>query len=102
MPSPVDKRIRSYASLVLVGVLVLAVLWNQHDGLPARQRETCAAINEVKSTLVSYIDQQLNRAAKSLPTIEYYKQHPVELGRQLAAIERQRQATHEAFAPTSC
>ena len=85
--------------MVLLGVLLF---YNNHSGLLARQADTCAAINEVKAQLVSYIDQQISRSQKSLPTVEYYQRHPVELGRALANLERQRTATHEAFAPTSC
>lgn len=87
----------------VLGLMLAAVLYyNSHAGLIARQHETCDAVNEVKATLVLYIDQQLARSAKSLPTIDYYRDHPVELGRALANLERQRTATHEAFAPTSC
>lgn len=85
-----------------MGVLCVVFLLSQRMGIAARQTETCDAVNEVKVALVSYIDQQLNRSAKSLPTIDYYKRHPVELGRALANLERQRQATHEAFATSSC
>lgn len=91
-----------YRTWIVVGALVLMLVLSQRSGVAARQVETCQAINEVKAALVTYIDQQLDRSAKSLPTIDYYKRHPVELGRALANLERQRQATHEAFAPTSC
>lgn len=91
-----------YRTWIAVAVLCVVFLLSQRMGLAARQTETCEAVNEVKAALVTYVDQQLNRAAKSLPTIDYYHRHPVELGRQLAALERQRQSTHEAFAPTSC
>jgi len=87
----------------VLGVLFMALLvYNNHAGLIARQNETCDAVNEVQAALVTYVDQQISRSAKSLPTIDYYKRHPVELGRALSNLERQRQATHQAFAPTSC
>lgn len=84
---------------VVLGVLMI---YNQRAGNQARIYENCQAINDVKAALVTYVDQQIARSAKSLPTIDYYKRHPVELGRALANLERQRTATHEAFAPTSC
>ncbi len=87
---------------MLIAALVVLLVYNHRSGLWARQTETCDAVNEVKMALVSYIDQQLARSAKSLPTIEYYRNHPVELGRALSNLERQRVATHEAFAPTDC
>lgn len=87
---------------LLIGGLFVLMFVSQRTGLAARQFETCEAINETKAALVLYIDQQIDRSSKSLPTIDYYKTHPVELGRALANLQRQRQATHEAFAPTSC
>lgn len=87
---------------LILGALVSVFIYSLTQGLAARQSETCDAVNEVKAQLVSYIDAQLIRSAKALPTIDYYKQHPVELGRALANLSEQREATHLAFAPTSC
>lgn len=91
-----------YRTWGIVVALIVMLIFSQRSGVSARQVETCQAINEVKAALVTYIDQQLDRSARALPTIAYYQDHPVELGRALANLERQRQATHEAFAPTSC
>ena len=89
----------TWGLIILVGIVLL---WSQHAGTAARQRDTCHQVNDLKTALIAYVDNQLDRAAKSLPTVGYYRQHPVELGRQLAAINRQRAATREAFAPSSC
>lgn len=86
----------------LILLLGIILLWSQHAGTVARQRDTCNQVNALKLALIGYVDNQLDRSAKSLPTVGYYRQHPVELGRQLAAINRQRIATHDAFAPSSC
>lgn len=93
---------RRWSTLALVGLLGLLLVYNNHSGLLARQTETCEAVNQVKASLTSYIEQQLSRSAKSLPTIDYYKRHPVELGRALANLAEQREQTRQAFAPTSC
>lgn len=95
-------NLSKYRTWLVVLGLVLLLVASQRSGIVARQQANCEAINEVKATLVTYVDQQIDRSSKSLPTIEYYKNHPVELGRALANLERQRQATHEAFAPSSC
>lgn len=93
---------RKYVTPALIVILGLLLFYNNHSGSLARQERNCDAINEVKAQLVSYIDQQIARSSKSLPTVDYYRRHPVELGKALASLERQRSATHEAFAPTSC
>lgn len=93
---------RGALTAALFAALFLILLYNQRAGLQARQSETCAAINETKAALVAYIDQQLDRSLRSLPTIDYYRRHPVELGKALSDLQEQREQTHEAFAPTSC
>lgn len=93
---------RTYAMFGVVCVLTLLLFYNQRAGLAARQVETCKAINETKLALVSYIDKQIERSQRSLPTIEYYRNHPVELGKALSQMNEQRTQTHEAFAPTDC
>lgn len=93
---------RQYATVALVVFLAALLIVNQRTGLSARQRQTCEAINQTKAALVNYIDQQIARSSRSLPTIQYYKKHPVELGRALADLQRQREETHLAFAQTNC
>lgn len=94
--------IRRWLTPVVVTLLFAILLYNQQAGLQARQRETCQAINETKAALVVYIDQQISRSIKSLSSIDYYRRHPVELGKALRNLELQRQQTHEAFAPSDC
>jgi hypothetical protein len=93
---------RSALTLGLIVLLLGLLWWNNHAGLNAKQQQNCQAINNERQAILNYIDQQLDRAEKSLPTIGYYKQHPVELGRQLAAINLQRQDAAKAFAQVSC
>ena len=100
---------RSLVVYALIILLAVGLLYGQREGNQARIREVqrislenCESVNKVKLTLSTYINQQISRSARSLPTIDYYRRHPVELGRALANIERQRQATNKAFAPTPC
>ena len=102
-----DNRI--LVKTVIFSTLLLILFYNQHSGLQARQRETraaleytCSSVNQQRSALVAYINQQLDRAEKSIPTLNYYQHHPVELGRALANISRQRRETQRAVAPLDC
>ena len=86
----------------LIIVLIGVVIYGQRSGPAAQSHSTCVAVNQVKDAIRSYVNNQLDRAEKSIPTISYYINHPVELGRQLAEINRQRAATNEAFVDSSC
>lgn len=85
-------------SLLLVG----AVFYNQHLGTVAQARNTCERLNTANSTLSDYILDQIDRSEKSLPTIEYYQNHPDELSQALTNIRKQRADTIKAFAPVKC
>ena len=93
---------RSWATWGCILLVAAILLYNQRLGLAARTLETCETVNEVKATLVVYINQQIDRSQRSIPTIAYYQDHPVELGRALANLQEQRRQTSEAFAPTDC
>ena len=89
--------------------LALILLYNQHSGNQARIRDTrqtqldmCGALNAERESLRDYIGGQIDRAEKSIPTLNYYQHHPVELGRALANMARQRKETQRAFAPLEC
>lgn len=93
----------------LVIVLAVVLLYNQHSGNQARIRdannsvtETCRAVNLERGALREYIGQQIDRAEKSLPTLNYYQHHPVELGRALSNLANQRRETNRAFKPLDC
>lgn len=100
---------RTAITITLVCALVVVFVYSQRDGTAARDRaqadqarENCEAINEVKAALVKYIGAQLDRSARSLPTIDYYRNHPVELGKALANLQQQREETAVAFAEKEC
>lgn len=98
--SDLDHRL--LVKTVVFSALIAVVWWTGHSGVAVQSQRNCEAINQSNAVLEHYIEQQINRAVDSLPTIEYYKQHPVELGRQLRNLEEQRAATREAFAPRPC
>lgn len=62
----------------------------------------CVKLNESNRTLKDYILDQIARSEKSLPTVEYYKEHPDELEDALKNIKRQRADTINAFSPVPC
>lgn len=99
------------SALTAAAVIVLAcvLLYNGKNGAPARAErseslavEVCQENNAVKAALRDYIIEQIDRSQRSLPTIEYYQNHPVELGKALANIRAQRDDTRTAFAPKPC
>ena len=88
---------QNWATVGAVILLLFVLAWGQRSGIPAKQRENaeqtvevCRAVNEVTVTLRTYILQQIKRSERTLPTLEYYKNRPVELGRALANITRQK------------
>lgn len=100
---------QSWQTAAAVVALLLVMAWGQRQGTPATARdaetqsqEVCVAVNSVKLQLRAYILQQIARSEKTIPTLEYYKNRPVELGRALANIETQRRQTNDAFVETPC
>lgn len=100
---------RTFTMWGLLVILALILLYNQHSGNQARIRDTkqtqiemCQALNAQRKSLTDYIESQIDRAEKSIPTLNYYQHHPVELGRALANMARQRKETQRAFGPLEC
>ena len=100
---------RSVLMWGLVVILALILLYNQRSGNQARIRDTkqsqidlCLAQNSERSALRDYISAQIDRAEKSIPTLNYYQHHPVELGRALSNLASQRAETRRVFAPIPC
>ena len=102
MEATSPQRVRQYLTWLLICVGLVVVIYGQRSGVQAKQHDTCVQVNQIKEAIRSYVDNQLDRSVKSLPTIGYYRDHPVELGRQLAEINRQREATQAAFVDGSC
>ncbi len=55
---------------------------------------TCSQVQDIKAQ----IEVSLHRSRHSLPTIGYYKNHPIELAKALAQVSR----TIEDFQPKHC
>lgn len=100
---------RSKSTTIALLALLAALVYGQVRGTPAQSRqavdkttEVCVAVNQMKAAWVEYVDKQIGRAKKTLPTIDYYRKHPVELGKQLALLDRQKNELHRKFAPDEC
>lgn len=90
-----------FAVAVAVAVLAVRSAVQQHHADRAATREALVAehVDCVRiEALKGVVRTQLRRALETLPTITYYKQHPVELGRQEALIQRELRD----FAPSDC
>src|SRR6187401_2719542 len=105
MPLLIDKG-RPWATTAALIALLAVLVYGQLNGVPAQSRDAvgkttdvCQAVNELKDGFHKFVDAQLDRAAKSLPTIDYYRSHPVELGRQLALLKQQHEDIHVVVAP---
>lgn len=97
-----DLNHRIFVKTIIFSFLLMALYWNQSHGLHQRAIENCQAINADRVALRNYIDQQLDRAETTLPTLDYYRQHPVELRKQLDLLGKQRAETNDTFAPIGC
>lgn len=62
----------------------------------------CKKLNTSNAVLKDYILDQITRAEKTIPTLEYYMDHPDELNDALNNIARQREDTIKAFGPVKC
>lgn len=95
--------VRQNLRLVVVGGLLIgAIFYNQHLGTTATARNTCERLNTANSTLTQYILSQIARSEKTLPTLQYYQEHPDELQDALKNIRQQKTDTIKAFAPVTC
>lgn len=98
--SDLDHRV--LLKTIIFAVLLALVWYDQGQGETAVVNRMCATLNQSNASLHKYIDTQLARAEKTLPTLDYYKQHPSELHDALNRIIEQRRETDEALAPTDC
>lgn len=79
--------------LTMIGLAVVLLLFNIASGLAVGQYN-CDQINHLKA----YNLESIKRAEKSLPTIAYYREHPVELQRQMRLLKD----AEGHFQPTHC
>lgn len=96
-------KIRTRLTMPLVFLALLGAIWfNQNQGLAAKSNEICETLNTANATLSDYILDQIARSEKSLPTLDYYKEHPDELSDVLNNLRKQKADTISAFKPADC
>ena len=97
-----DLNHRVFVKTIIFSVLLVVLYWSHHNGVIAQQQKTCADLNQTKAALVGYFNEQIERAKTTLPTLQYYKDHPRELGEQLQLLRQQQMEFNQALAPTKC
>lgn len=104
-----DVSHRLFVKTLIFIALLGALWWNQDRGAQHQANETralavqvCERQNDANETLLSYIEQQLDRAEKTIPTFSYYRAHPEERATALRNLHQQRRDTREAFRTEPC
>ena len=80
------------AAIVICGSLALGTLSIIEQ--VGQQTAACHAVNQLRGVLVSLVV----RSERSVPTIQYYKQHPDELAR----VEAQAKSEERQLQPIPC
>jgi len=97
-----DVSHRLAAKTIIVLFLIGAVWYDYHSGQAAQRIALCKAVNDGNAQMLAYVQEQLDRAKTTLPTLQYYKTHPDELQKALDNIKQQEKETQDAFGPVKC
>lgn len=87
--SSVTLALAGFSAAVSVVAVVVALVVTSSTA-----RTECLKVEAVKA----YIEDSILRGEKTLPTLAYYKEHPIELGVALSELRRER----GEFAPAAC
>ena len=80
------------AALLIAGCLALGTA--SVIGQASAQTTACHAVNQLRAVLVTLVV----RGEKSVPTIQYYKQHPAEMAR----VQANSRAEEQQLQPIPC
>lgn len=84
------------ARTLALWALLVALIANValYLGLAGVARGSCRDVEEIKA----YVAAAITRSVETLPTIDYYREHPDELAEQLARLRQQA----DDFKPSTC